>query len=479
MNFKKGLVLVNVLVFGTIAIVITVALVRWVGTVIAATRQLAAREQAFHIAEAGIDYYRWHLAHAPTDYTSGTGNPGPYHFPFNDKDGNRIGQYSLTITPPPIGSTMVTIVASGTVDAFPNVSRAIRARLAIPSLAKFAVVANDVMRFGAGTEVFGPIHSNKGIRFDGLAHNLVTSSVSTYIDPDSPTSQRFGVYTTRSPIDPTPPSAVPNRPDVFVAGRQFPLPESDFVGLTTDLAQIKTDAQTNGRYFASSGSQGYRVLLKTDDTFDLFRVNTLVSPGSYCTKPSSEPSDSGWGSWSVNSQTLIGNYTFPVNGIIFLEDHVWVEGQIDTARLTIVAARFPISASTYRSITINENLSYTNYDGQDVISLIAQNNINVGLRSRNVLRIDAALIAQNGRVGRYYYRNFGTGSSSCQGFHDRDEITLHGMIASNRRYGFAYTDGNGYDIRNIIYDANLLYAPPPSFPLTTDQYNIISWEEIR
>ncbi len=53
------------------------------------------------------------------------------------------------------------------------------------------------------------------------------------------------------------------------------------------------------------------------------------------------------------------------------------------------------------------------------------------------------------------------------------------MIASNKRYGFSYTDGTGYDIRNIIYDANMLYAPPPSFPLTTDQYSIISWEEVK
>ena len=58
----------------------------------------------------------------------------------------------------------------------------------------------------------------------------------------------------------------------------------------------------------------------------------------------------------------------------------------------------------------------------------------------------------------------------------RAAITLFGMIGTNARYGFAYTDGNGYQDRNIIYDANLLYAPPPSFPLTTDQYVTISWK---
>jgi hypothetical protein len=52
------------------------------------------------------------------------------------------------------------------------------------------------------------------------------------------------------------------------------------------------------------------------------------------------------------------------------------------------------------------------------------------------------------------------------------------MIASSDRYGFAYTDNTGYATRIINYDANLLYGPPPSFPLTSDQYQTISWREV-
>jgi hypothetical protein len=52
------------------------------------------------------------------------------------------------------------------------------------------------------------------------------------------------------------------------------------------------------------------------------------------------------------------------------------------------------------------------------------------------------------------------------------------MLASKERYGFAYTDGTGYITRNINYDANLLYNPPPFFPLTSDEYEVVSWEEI-
>jgi hypothetical protein len=254
-----------------------------------------------------------------------------------------------------------------------------------------------------------------------------------------------------------------------VAGRVFPVQTVDFTGFTSDLSNIKSDAQTNGRYISSSGSQGYQIVLRNNDTFDLYRVTSQVNQGGSCTNSQSQ---SGWSSWSINNKTFVANYAIPANGLVFVEDNVWVEGVINSARVTIVAARFPDNPSNRPSITINNDLNYTNYDGQDVIALISQGNVNVGLRSDTDLRIDAALVAQNGRVGRYYY------PSGCSPYNIRNSITLYGMIATNVRYGFAYTDNTGYQTRNIIYDANLLYGPPPSFPLTSDQYEILSWEEV-
>jgi hypothetical protein len=268
---------------------------------------------------------------------------------------------------------------------------------------------------------------------------------------------------------------VPSRPDVFEDGRQFPVPEIDFSGFAANMSQMKTDAQSNGRYFSASGGLGYHVVLKTNDTFDLYRVNTLVPAPSGCSTDGSD----GWGTWSIatNGQTFLQNYAFPANGIIFLEDDAWVDGQINTARVTVAAARFPDNASTRKSITVNSNLLYTNYDGRDAISLIAQKNINAGMVSSDTLRIDAALIAENGRAGRYYYTPDSSGHNNCSPYDTLSTITLFGMIATNQRYGFAYTDGTGYQTRNIIYDGNLLYAPPPSFPILTDQYATISWKK--
>lgn len=485
----SGIVLVNVLVFATIAITVTTALVNWGATVLKSARNLDAREQALQVAEAGVEYYRWHLAHAPTDYQDGTGGSGPYVHSVQDADGDIIGEYSLVITPPPTGSTIVKIRSTGTVVVDPSVSRTIQTTLAIPSLAKYAVVANSAMRFGEGTEIFGPVHSNGGIRFDGLAHNIVTSGVASYDDPDHDDTGaeklEFGVHTHINPPPSSgvnnayrplemPPATPPIRADVFVAGRQFPVPTFDFTGLTTDLSAMKSDAQSSGRYYAHSGAQGYHIVLKTNDVFDIYRVNSLRAAPNNCTNTADQ---TNWGTWSINSQTLLAsNQAFPTNGIIFLEDHVWVDGTINTARLTIASGRFPDNVTTRTDITVNNDLRYTNYDGSDVISLIAQRNINTGLFSEDDLRVDAALVAQNGRVGRWYYE------SDCRSggtnYYTRTLLTLYGMIATNQRYGFAYTDGTGYDSRDIIYDNNLLYGPPPSFPLTSSQYTTISWEEI-
>src|SRR3989344_1051807 len=473
---KKGFLLPGVIVFGFIGVVLLGGILNWAGTNIRSARHLAESEQAFQIAEAGIEYYRWHLAHDQDDWQDGTGLPGPYIHPYYDKEGVQVGNFELTITPPLVGTTIVTVASMGTTLANPNVKRIIEARLAVPSLAKFAVVADDNMRFGNGTEVFGPIHSNGGIRFDGLAHNTITSARTDYNDPDHSGGNEFGVHTHLSPTDPLPPAAVPARADVFEASRESPIPAIDFDGFTADLSTIKTGAQASGRYFAGSGALGYNIILKTNDTFDLYRVNTLVSP------PTSSCYDTqnqdGWGTWSVNSQTLLGNYSFPADGLVFVEDNLWVEGQINGARLAIAAARFPENPATYANISFTKDILYTNYDGTDVLALMAQNNINAGMTSATTIRVDAALVAQKGRVGRYYYRPPGS-SSRCSPYHNRDTITLYGMIATSKRYGFAYTDGNGYDVRNIIYDGNLLYGPPPSFPLTGDQYEIISWREIK
>lgn len=130
----RGYILLIVLVFGSVGIYVIGGLVGWAISDIRASRQTFEREQGIQIAEAGIDYYRWHLAHSPTDYQDGTGVAGPYIHDFLDKDGNVVGHFSLTITPPPLGSTLVTVVSTGSTTNPGAVERSIRVQFAKPSI---------------------------------------------------------------------------------------------------------------------------------------------------------------------------------------------------------------------------------------------------------------------------------------------------------------------------------------------------------
>ena len=103
------------------------------------------REQAFQAPEAGIDYYRWHLAHAPSDYQDGTGVAGPYVHAVKDRSGNTVGQFSLDITAPILGSTLVKIKSTGSSSLDPSYIRKIESQVAKPSIAKYSVA--EIMHF--------------------------------------------------------------------------------------------------------------------------------------------------------------------------------------------------------------------------------------------------------------------------------------------------------------------------------------------
>ncbi|MEK7636931.1 MAG: pilus assembly PilX N-terminal domain-containing protein [Patescibacteria group bacterium] len=518
---RSGMELTMVIVIMGMITAISLALLQMVGSQNTLSNREIRQQQIFQIAEAGVNYYRWRLAHYPEDYQDGTGVSGPYVHDFKDATGQTVGRYELSITPPVTGSTIATIRSSGYLLTQPNARRTITVKLGIPSLSKYAVVANANMRFGAGTEIFGPVHANGGIHFDGVAHGLVSSAQTTYTDPDG--------YGTKPGVWSLNPDA-----STFLGGKQFPVPPIDFNGITIDLATLKALATApSGLLLPLSGAQGYHLTFRTDDKVDIrrvvsqlrcqYRTSTTWRNFGYCSNnfnnPCSQDSTCGTGNTCILSSFSIGTRAtdqtdyqlgvpLPANGVIFVPEDAWVDGTIDSARVTVVAAAEPLTTGQ-ANIYINNDLKYTNTDGRDAIGLIAQNNILTGFFSENDIIIDAALIAQKGRVGRSYYGSWfiGTGSTSnfqlsptgsplpngggsetnCRDFRKRTNLTTLGSMATNQRYGFAWTgslfscggglyNGSGYCNRFLNFDSNLIYAPPPSFP-TSGEYSIISYTE--
>lgn len=478
LDAQRGQLTLYVLVFSSVAILILSGLVIWADSSLRIAYRTVDQVQAFQIAEAGLEYYRWHLAHAPNDYQDGTGHAGPYVHSYKDNNGVVIGQFSLDITTPPNGSSLTTITSTGTLGSNPSITKTLRAQLAKSSVIQYAVLSNNNIRFEADTQVYGPAHSNGGVRFDGVSHDLVTSARSTYDDPNHSGAYEYAVHTHTAPTDPLPPTTLPVRNDVFVGGRKFPVPLVSFSGITAGLATIKSNAQSGGKYFAKSGAKGYHIVLKTNDTYDIYKVKKLKKAPSGCENSQHQK---GWATWSIDtsngSEQLVGNYAFPANGIIFVEDNLWIEGQISTANLTVAAGKLPSRSGSYKNIIVNKSLTYTYYDGRDALGLIAQGNVSVGMVSDTTIRIDGAIVAQNGRVGRYYYKPASESKNRCSPYDTRTSLTLFGMTATYKGYGFAYTDGTGYQSRSITFDAHLQYNPPPSFPLVSGEYQQIQWSE--
>ena len=95
----KGSILLSVFIFSSLAVTVSLGFIGWAASSLKVSKRLVYREQAFQIAEAGVDYYRWHLAHSSTDFTDGsTTSSGPFTHIFYDKDGERIGYFELEIT---------------------------------------------------------------------------------------------------------------------------------------------------------------------------------------------------------------------------------------------------------------------------------------------------------------------------------------------------------------------------------------------
>lgn len=69
-------------------------------------------DKALSIAEAGLEYYRWHFSEFPADLQDGTGSSGPYvHTVTDPENGTAVGNFSLALS----GVTSCGVLTSATV----------------------------------------------------------------------------------------------------------------------------------------------------------------------------------------------------------------------------------------------------------------------------------------------------------------------------------------------------------------------------
>lgn len=459
---NRGYLLVLILVFGGLFFTIITAFLGFIITQYRGQVVNYHRERAFDIAEAGLDYYKWFLAHNPEDIRNGTGLPGPYVGVYEDPEGAAIGEYSLQIASSSACGELTAIDIYSTAHTYeePNAGRQVYARYARPTIAEYAYIINSNVWAGADRVITGPYHSNGGVRMDGTNNSTVTSGQSTWSCTPS-----FGCTPTTT------------QNGVFGAGANselwsYPSTPINFTGITVDLAEMQDKAQNSGgRYFGPSGRQGYHIIFKANGTYDVRRVNGKVN----------EPNGYAWGRYMhiLNGTTLIGNYPIPTQcPVIYVEDQVWLEGVVN-GKVTIAVADVD-TTGVNPSIILNNNITYANEDSG--LLAIAEYDLLIGLVVPDNMTLNGIFVAQNGRFGRNHYDT--SMPNAWESNIKRNSLTINGTIVSNGREGTKWVSNtgtylSGFNNRTNTYDRDLVSDPPPLTPEVSDTYEFIEWREVN
>ena len=444
-------------------------------------RALYGREQALAIAEAGLEYYRWFLAHNPGNLTNGTGQSGPYTYTVNDPEGATLGSASLTIA----GNTScgvlqsIDITSRGTSNSNVGFPRTLFARHMRPSVGTYSYILNSNVWAGADRAITGQYFSNGGIRMDGTNNSDVSSAVSTWVCDSS-----YNCIPTQS-----------QAPGVVGSGSgsalwHYPAASIDFAGIATSLTNLKTYTQSGGGlYFASStgsvNSRGYHLVFKSDGSVDVYRVTSTYAVPSYNSQTS----------WTLTEysiiagQTFLGNYSIPTAcSMIFLEDRVWIEGVVKN-KVTVVGAT-PTDGATTIDMYLPGNITYTTNDGSSGLTVVAERNVLIPLNVPDTMEIHGIFVAQSGRYGRNFYINdnatygqysVGYATSTWNSYVFRTKLTTAGSVVSNARTGTSWTSGgtttSGFLTRVDAYDQLQAANPPPFTPSASTDYSFVLWRE--
>ena len=459
---RRGYISMLVLVFGAVFTTLMLGLVGFIVVQKKATDSKEAREGALEIAEAGLDYYKWFLAHHPDDMTDGTGETGPYTHTFTDPETGTVGSYTLSISGNiSCGSLIsVDVHSSGSTSEHPDIKRIVYGKYASPSVAEYAYVVNDNVWAGNDRTILGRYHANGGIRMDGINYSLVTSGV-----PSWSCTSSFGCSPTQT------------KPGVFGSGSgnhlwEYPAETVDFTGLALNLGNFKNTIQNGGGlYFATQTTPhnilGYHAVFNANNTVTVYRVTRTSTISSYTT-------EGGWKNLNevIARKSLVGTYTIPSGcPVLFFEDNLWIEGTIH-GKVTVVAANTAMT-NTDANVYIVDNIVYAHADGSDGLTLVGENDILIQYNIPYNLDINGVFIAQKGRFGRNHYDN---GSKDKRG-----TMTIFGSIVSFKRVGTKWTNNgvfiSGFANRYDSYDRKLATDAPPFTPYINDEYRFVEWRD--
>jgi Tfp pilus assembly protein PilX len=446
--------------------------------------------ESLEVAEAGLNRYLWMVAAGESCEQNGFAIPGASPSDIHkvtsivtDQSGNSKGSYTMQVEPPSASNASLRVTVTGQGTSNIEVPRTITATIGRPSFSEYVMLTDDPINIGGPVtrQWWGKTHSNTQVQIDTYNINdMITCAQSSY-------NGNNGVYSTVAAVrDHT------NSKQLW----EFPVPKVDFATVTADFERLKNMAVNAGSAYAkvapkvTNGAHGWYIKLGPGSTYQVAQVTAEYESYNY------NVGGAEWGGYlryeyyTGQTGTLSPPIQYPVNGVIFVNDSVWVEGTGVTTRITIAASgQFNSPASTV-DINVVGDLTYATLDGTAAVGLVAQRDIKIpmyaprgktGSSGSNYLTqqigncnmtIHAAMIAQTGR--EYVNRQSASGPR-------RATLTIVGSVSSYLQPSrLTYSsDGSygGFGGGANVYDSFMLHTPPPSFP-TVGSFQVLEWQEL-
>lgn len=466
----SGSILILTIVFTAIFMILFSSLLGYLLVQYKWVSQKTEQERALQIAEAGVEYYRWHLAHFPKDITDGTGGPGPYVHVYEDPESGPIGEFSLEIGGEVLCDEVQVVQATSTGHTYadPNIKRTIIVRIARPTVADYSYLVDSNVWAGSSRTIVGPYHSNGVVRMDADNKSAVTSKITTAYCGPTGLGGCGGYWDTITGV-----YGSGTNPQWWLWGQ----PGVPFSNFDFDFGAMEGKAQTSGIYLPKvsddTSSYGYYLELKNDASVDIYEVDSIWKWVEHYT-PGSQwiwmPELAG----NMNNyRTFIRNEPIPQScPLIYVSDRTWLEGTV-TGKVTVVAND---TGAATPDLFLQDDITYNIGGGTDGLTVLAEQNLLIPLYVPDYMTINGIFFAQKGAYGRSWYDN---NEWPYNGYKEQTELNTNGTVVSKLRTGTQWGTSQGFTIRNDSYDRNLAESPPAMTPFTSPNFRFIEWREVR
>ena len=341
-------------------------------------------------------------------------------------------EYNVQVNPPNPGSKQVTIVTTGRQISDHTKQRAIEAVIRPASIADFFRLVNGNISWGVGANTFGKLYA--GVNSSGVGQNIDhagTAYANVYAEGQITQHPTYanGAQGFDSDSDPN-------------IRTQIRSPIS-FAGFFDDIIVLQQAAQNGGIYKNDPTAHGWRFTFIANGTVRIDR----------CMQTSGNPFQQ-----TAPTCTFDSTVPVPTNGAMYTPQHAIVSGVLN-GRVTLGAGTTATSPPQ-GDIIIGDHGSYVQA-GDDVLGLIAVDEVWFAKWSPTTLNFRAAILAQ----GDTWATHDSSGS--------HDVLNFTGATATLRGGGLTM-----FDVRNYSYDTDLLYLPPPYFPILEEAYTVASFREL-